>query len=65
MSYNMAFGYVRTVLEEQGPLTADQIAGILTQFSADGIEQVLAWAVENGSLELAPVRYVLTDRGRR
>jgi hypothetical protein len=65
MSYNLSFLYVRTVLQEQGPLTADEITGILTQFSPSTIARVLDWAVANRDLELVDDRYVLTDRGRR
>ncbi len=50
MSYNLAYAYVRTVLQERGPLTAGEIANILTQFPAADLDRVLHLAVDHGRL---------------
>lgn len=66
MSSNLAFQYVRTVLEEKGcPLSANGIAGILTQFRPEQIDDILRWAVDNGSLVREGGVYSLTERGRQ
>lgn len=65
MSFNLAFGYIKNVLSEDGPLTQDEINGQLSSFGADVIGRVLKWALDNNSLILVDGRYELTARGRR
>lgn len=64
MSYNLTFGYIKTVLDENGPLTGTQIEETLPQFGS-AIGRTLTWALDNESLVLDGDRYVLTERGRR
>ncbi len=62
---HLAFLYLRTVLQEQGPLTAAGAARILTEFTPDQIDRIVAWGVNNGSLIVEDDLLYLTERGAR
>lgn len=63
MSYRLTFAYVRTVLEEQGPLTADEIKTRLSQFHPEFLDRVLSMAVSDGDLSVAGGVYHLAEDG--
>lgn len=56
---NGAFWYVGYVLDEQGPLTAEQVAAVLDQFEPEEISDVLTHAVSYGALTVTDGVYAL------
>ncbi len=63
---HLAFLYVRTVLQEQGSLSAAGVARILaTRFTPDQVDRIVDWGVDNDCLTVDDGVLHLTERGAR